>query len=114
MLIVERNPLGNGAHRNQTGSFREIREGWVAIPENLEKEAIQYLPFINLTVDENGQITGVSQGPIPPAAPEPAAPVYTELEETQQAITDLELSDIEQGQAITELEIMFLEGQAHV
>lgn len=38
----------------------------------------------------------------PPAA-------YTELERTQQAITDLELSDIEQGQAITDLELMLLE-----
>ena len=32
----------------------------------------------------------------------------------QQEITDLQLSDIEQGQAVTDLELMILEGQAYV
>ena len=34
----------------------------------------------------------------------------TEIEEIQQNITDLELNDIEQGQMITELELMILGG----
>lgn len=34
----------------------------------------------------------------------------TEIEEVQQNITDLELNDIEQGQHITELELMILGG----
>lgn len=34
----------------------------------------------------------------------------TEIEEVQQYITDLELNDIEQGQMITELELMILGG----
>lgn len=35
---------------------------------------------------------------------------YTELEQTQQAITDLELATIGQGQSMTDLELMILEG----
>lgn len=113
MLIVEKTALDNGAHRNQTGDFQEIPAGWVSIPADLEGEATQYLPFIRLTIDNSGVVTAVSQGPIPPSEPEPV-PGYTELELAQQDITDLELSDIVQGQAVTDLEIMILEGQTHV
>lgn len=35
---------------------------------------------------------------------------YTPLELTQQSITDLELTTIEQGQSMTELELMIMEG----
>ena len=40
--------------------------------------------------------------------------IYTQLELTQQSITDLELTTIEQGQQITDLELMILEGNANV
>ena len=35
---------------------------------------------------------------------------YTDLELTEQEITDLELTTIEQGQQMTDLELMILEG----
>ncbi len=89
MLIVERNPLDNGAHRNQTGNFRDIPEGWVSIPTELEQEAIRYLPFIHLTIHENGVVTAVSQGPIPPPEPEPV-PAYTEQEDAADLLVDHE------------------------
>lgn len=38
----------------------------------------------------------------------------TENQLTQQEITDLQLTDIEQGQTLTDLELLILEGQAHV
>lgn len=39
---------------------------------------------------------------------------YTALELTQQDITDLQLSDIAQGQALTDLELMILGGHGNV
>lgn len=74
MLAIELNPLHNGAHRNQRGEGFLVPEGWAIVPEELEQEAILYLPFIQLTV-ERGVITGVAQGAIPAPdlvpAPEP-------------------------------------------
>lgn len=73
MVIIEINPLSNGAHRNQIQKGRIIRnipEGWAAVPVDLEDEAVSYLPFINLTVVD-GEITGVAQGEIPTPEPEP-------------------------------------------
>ena len=43
--------------------------------------------------------------------PEDGLPPYTEMEQLQQEITDLELSKIEQGQYITDLELMITEGK---
>jgi uncharacterized damage-inducible protein DinB len=40
----------------------------------------------------------------------PTPHTYNELEQTQQAITDLELATIGQGQSMTDLELMILEG----
>lgn len=64
MLIIELNALPNGAHRNQTGSFAAIPEGWAEVPAELEAEAMGYLPYIDLTVSD-GVITAVAQGTIP-------------------------------------------------
>ena len=61
MLIVDKNQLSNGAHRNQEGEFLETPDGWVLIPHNLEAEAIQFLPFISLTFNKKGCLTGVAR-----------------------------------------------------
>lgn len=63
MLIIEISAT-NGAHRNQTGSFAAIPEGWAEVPAELEADAMGYLPYIDLTVS-NGVITAVAQGAIP-------------------------------------------------
>ena len=63
MLIIEI-ATTNGAHRNQTGSFAAIPDGWAEVPAELEAEAIGYLPYIDLTVSD-GVITAVAQGTIP-------------------------------------------------
>ena len=34
--IIEITPLENGAHRNQTGVFFDIPEGWAVIPDDME------------------------------------------------------------------------------
>jgi len=36
VIIIEINPLDNGAHRNQTGVFYEIPEGWAVVPDDME------------------------------------------------------------------------------
>ena len=36
MRIIEIEALENGSHRNQTGMFTEIPEGWAVIPDDIE------------------------------------------------------------------------------
>lgn len=36
MRIIEIQALENGAHRNQTGIFNAIPEGWAVIPDDME------------------------------------------------------------------------------
>lgn len=64
MRIIEIAPLPNGAHRNQsyTGESLNIPEGWAAIPEELEAQAAEWLPFVTATV-ENGVITKLEDNP---------------------------------------------------
>ena len=71
MLIIEINALENGAHRNQESPFiLEAPSGWIEVPKELEEEAMSYLPFIVLDIDENGALIGVSQGEVPEIEPE--------------------------------------------
>ena len=60
MLIIETTAQHNGAHRNQSG-HGSILDGWVLVPPELEAEALSYLPFINLDI-QDGVLVGVSQG----------------------------------------------------
>lgn len=46
--------------------------------------------------------------------PEKKSRPYSDMELAQQDITDLQLSDIAQGQAMTDLELMMLEVQSNV
>ena len=71
MLIIEQAALENGAHRNQTGNFLEIPEGWLPVLPSIEAEARSYLPFIVLDEVDRGWIVAVSQGTIPEPEPEP-------------------------------------------
>ena len=63
MLIIEI-AATNGAHRNQTGNFSAVPDGWAIVPLELEAEAMGYLPYIDLTVSD-GVVTAVAQGTIP-------------------------------------------------
>lgn len=90
MLIIEITARPNGAHRNQSGSFATIPDGWVQVPEIMAMEAKSYLPYIDLTV-EDGQITAVAQGTVPDALSS-----NTELDST----TQLELAVAELAQTV--------------
>lgn len=74
MLIIEQAALENGAHRNQTGTFRTIPAGWLPVMPSIEAEATGYLPFIVIDTVERGWITEVSQGTVPEPEPEPERP----------------------------------------
>lgn len=112
MRIIEISALDNGAHRNQTinGAIKNVPDGWAVIPDDMAIP--DTFPFVNITTD-GLLVTSMTAGVVPDPDPEPVPdPEPTEIELAQQAITDLELNDIEQGQAITDLELQLLEVQA--
>jgi hypothetical protein len=82
MIIIETTALENGAHRNQTGDALTVPDGWIAVPEELEAEAMGYLPYIDMTVSD-GAITAVAQGAIP--EPDPSALRSAKLSELSAA-----------------------------
>ena len=77
MLMVELEPLSNGARRNlrYDGAAPPPPPGWAVVPGELEEEAMGYLPFMELTVEE-GAVTAVSPGA------RPAAEEQTQTEHT--------------------------------
>lgn len=69
MLIIEISALDNGAHRNQTGTFRNgLPDGWAVVPSSIEIP--DTFPFVDITVD--GQtVTSMTAGVVPEPEPEP-------------------------------------------
>lgn len=77
MFIIEIEPLDNGAHRNQTGDFRTLPEGWAGVPSSTEIP--DTFPFVNIEV-ENGVVTSMTAGVVPDPEPEPEPePTDTEV-----------------------------------
>lgn len=69
MLIIEIEPLSNGAHGNdRRDSFRTIPEGWAVVPE--EMEIPETFPFVNIET-EDGVVTSMTAGTVPEPEPEP-------------------------------------------
>ena len=60
MLIVKISADSNGAHANQTGEFKTVPDGYIAIPPELEAQAQVILPWIAL-VEVDGEIVSVSE-----------------------------------------------------
>lgn len=50
MRIIEIEALDNGAHRNQTGNFKTIPEGYALIPDGMTIPST--FPFVNIEVAE--------------------------------------------------------------
>lgn len=78
MLIVEIATLDNGAHRNQTGNFLTIPEGWAVIPESIGTAGtLENFPFGEITLEENTSVPTVATwSPLP--VPEPPPPPSVE------------------------------------
>ena len=71
MRIVELVALENRAHRNQTGNFSTIPEGWAVIPNDMTCENF---PFGSLTaevIDGVMTVTSWSPGIVPEPEPTP-------------------------------------------
>ena len=76
MKIIEIAALDNGAHRNQSGTFSAIPDGWAIIPDGMETPNF---PFGEVEVAEiNGvmTVTKWTAGTIP--EPEPEQPTAEE------------------------------------
>ena len=62
MRIIEIAALSNGAHRNQTGTFSTVPDGWAVIPESIVIP--DTFPFVSIEAD--GQtVTSMTAGIIP-------------------------------------------------
>lgn len=88
MQIIEITALPNGAHRNQTGDFRTIPEGWAVVPE--EMEIPETFPFVNIEA-EDGVVTSMTAGTVPEPEPKPEPepePEYVTYEELAGAIRE--------------------------
>ena len=68
MRIIEITALENGAHRNQTGTFAVVPDGWAVIPESIAIP--DTFPFVDLEVDGH-TVTAMTAGTVPEPEPEP-------------------------------------------
>ena len=86
MLIIEIAALSNGAHRNQTGTFRTIPDGWAIVPAEIEIP--DTFPFVDITV-EDGVVTSMTAGVVPEPEPEPEPePTDTEVLNTLLGVSE--------------------------
>lgn len=77
--IIEIKALENGGHRNQTGNFTIIPEGYAVIPDDMETPKF---PFGEVTVEEiNGVMTVTSWTPGVIPEPEPIPEPINEVEQ---------------------------------
>ena len=68
MRIVEISSLDNGAHRNQTGTFSAVPDGWAVIPDSIAIP--DTFPFVNIEVDGH-TVTAMIAGTVPEPELEP-------------------------------------------
>lgn len=86
MFIIEIAALDNGAHRNQTGTFRTIPDGWAEVPSSIEIP--DTFPFVNIEV-EDGVVTSMTTGVVPEPEPEPEPePTDTEVLNTLLGVSE--------------------------
>ncbi len=69
MRIIEIIALSNGAHKNQSGDFASIPEGWAVIPDDMETPNFPYGEVEVAEVDGVMTVTKWTAGVIP--EPEP-------------------------------------------
>ena len=83
MTIIEIAALENGAHRNQTGAFAVIPDGWAAIP--VDMAIPETFPFVEVTA-EGGVVTSLTAGTVPEPEPAPT-PEPTQLDRLEAQVT---------------------------
>ena len=69
MKIIEIKALSNGAHRNITGTIKNIPDGWALVPDDMETPNF---PFGEVSVEEidgimtvTNWVAGIKPEPIP-------------------------------------------------
>ena len=73
MRIIEIAPLANGAHRNQSGTFRIVPTGWAVIPDGMATDNFPFGEVVAEDIDGVMTVTSWTPGEIPVApAPAPA------------------------------------------
>ena len=80
MKIIEIAALDNGAHRNQTGNFSAIPDGWAIIHDGMETPNFPFGEVVAEEIDGVMTVTKWTPGEIPEPEPEPE-PEPTELEQ---------------------------------
>ena len=135
MHIINLTPLEKGVYNDhEADHITEPPEGWAMIPYDMvlpstfprlgsitaEEKTYTYDVEVEKQDEETGEmvtateqrekvimtVTAMTEGTMP----EPVDPEPTEEELQWQAITDIEIEQMEQAQAITDLEIAQLEG----
>lgn len=80
MKIIEITAISNGAHRNQTGNFSAIPDGWAVIPNSMTTENFPFGEVVAEEIDGVMTVTKWTPGEIPEPEPEPEQEP-TELEQ---------------------------------
>ena len=80
MRIVEIKALENGSHRNQTGHFKSIPEGYAVVPDDMSLENFPFGKLNYRTVKGVKTVTGWEASPIPetPETNETPLPTFEE------------------------------------
>lgn len=78
MLIIEISSLDNGAHRNQTGNFSAIPDGWAVDRDNLCVENFPFGEVVAEEIDGVMTVTKWTAGTIPEPEPGPEPEPTTE------------------------------------
>lgn len=65
MRIIEFKSLSNGGHRNQTGKFKIVPDGWAVIPEDMETENFPFGEVVAEMVDGVMTVTSWTPTDIP-------------------------------------------------
>ena len=65
MKIIEIKALDNGAHRNQTGNFAVIPEGWAVIPDDMVCENFPFGEVETAEIDGIMTVTKWTPGELP-------------------------------------------------
>lgn len=71
MTIIEITALSNGAHRNQTGTFSAIPDGWAIIPDGMETPNFPFGEITVVEVDGVPTVTSWTAGTLPEPEPVP-------------------------------------------
>lgn len=100
MKIIEIEKLSNGAHRNQSGNFATIPEGWAVVPDDLETANF---PFGEIAVGVvDGKMTVTKWTPT-------ETPEETEVEETTNTLMPTAQDDTDAILIDHELRLTMLE-----